>query len=199
MNALLKSISDALVAFGPVGVLLLGLADSAGVPLPAVMDALLILVAVQSPQRAYLTALMAVLGSTAGNVGLFLAVRHGVRRFIPDEPPPGKRQRFQQWFRRYGLLTVFVPMVTPVPPLPTKPFVISAGALHTPLSSFLTVILVARFIRYFGLAYLGIQLGEDARAFLTRNAWTLVGIVLAMALVLYALMRVSDRGRQSVI
>ena len=92
-----------------------------------------------------------------------------------EEPSPGKRQRFQEWFRRYGLLTVFIPAVTPVLPLPLKVFVISAGAFHTPFGRFLLMILVARVIRYFGLAYLGLQFGADAQGFLQRNGWTLDG------------------------
>ena len=123
---LLSKIVAALIAFGPWGVFLLGFIDSLGIPLPATMDALLILVAVKAPQRAYFTALMAVLGTAGGSIGLFLAVRHGRRLFLKGEPPPGRRQRFERWFDRYGMLTVFIPAVTPVLPLPLKVFVVSA-------------------------------------------------------------------------
>ncbi len=160
------------------------------------MDGLLVLVAVKSPDRAYFTALMAVLGSTAGNLALFLAARYGIRRFLKGEPPPGKRRKFQSWFHRYGLLTVFVPAVVPVIPIPLKVFVVSAGALRTPLGRFLAVILVARIIRYFGEAYLGIHLGADAQDFLRRNAWTLVGIALALTLAMYWVIRLNDRRRR---
>ena len=191
-------ITAALVAFGPFGIFLLGVIDSVGIPLPAAMDFWLVYVAVKSPHSAYFAALMAVLGSTLGNLGLFLAARYGVRRFLfKSELGPGKGRKFQQWFQRYGLLTVFVPAVVPVIPIPLKVFVVSAGALRTPLSRFLTVILVARVIRYFGEACLGIQLGDDAQGFLQRNAWTLVGTAIALTLVLYGLMRLSDRRRES--
>ena len=79
--------------------------------------------------------------------------------------------------------------MTPVVPLPLKVFVISAGALRTSFGRFLAVILVARVIRYFGLAYLGIQLGMDAKGFLIRNGWTLTGIALALTFVVYFLIR----------
>jgi hypothetical protein len=59
---LLSKVVAALIAFGPWGVFLLGFIDSLGIPLPATMDALLVLVAVKAPQRAYFTALMGVLG-----------------------------------------------------------------------------------------------------------------------------------------
>ena len=50
--------------------------------------------------------------------------------------------------------------------------------------------------RYFGLAYLGLKLGPDAQGFLQRNAWTLIGVGIGLAAVLYVLIRINDR-RQS--
>ena len=196
---MLSKIVAALITFGPWGVFLLGFIDSLGIPLPATMDALLILVAVKAPQRAYFTALKAVLGSAGGSIGLFLAVRHGRRLFLKGEPPPGKRQRFERWFNRYGMLTVFIPAVTPVLPLPLKVFVVSAGVLKTPFSKFLAVILLARVIRYFGEAYLGILLGEDAQTFLARHVWTLLGIAVALAGAAYVVIGMIDRRRETAV
>jgi membrane protein YqaA with SNARE-associated domain len=195
---LLSKIVAALITFGPWGVFLLGFIDSLGVPLPATMDALLMLVAVKAPHRAYFTALMAVLGAAGGSITLFLAARHGRRLFVKSDPPPGKRKRFERWFDRYGMLTVFVPAVTPVLPLPLKVFVVSAGALKTPFSKFLTVILLARVIRYFGEAYLGIQLGEDAQTFLARHIWIILGIALALAGAAYVAIRMKTGGETAV-
>jgi membrane protein DedA with SNARE-associated domain len=200
MRALLTKISVALVAYGPVGVLLLALMDSLGLPLPAVLDLLLLDVAVHSthtPGRAYFTALLALVGSLAGNIALFQGARHGRRLFSRKEPAPGERRRFQEWFHRYGLLTVFVPAVVPFVPLPLKVFVISAGALHTHFRRFTAVVLLARVIRYFGMAWLALQLGADAHGFLVHNAWAMVGVALAVALATYGVIYWNDRRRQS--
>jgi membrane protein YqaA with SNARE-associated domain len=192
---LLKSIGDALIAYGPVGVFVIGLLDSLGVPLVGGVDALLIYVAVKSPHMAYLAATTATAGSILGNLLLFLGARYGVRRFAGEEAPDGKRQKFRLWFQRYGLLTVFIPAVTPFVPLPLKVFVVSAGGMHTPVGRFLGVVLLARVIRYYGEAYLGIRLGEDARGFLIHNGWNIAGIAVTMALVLVGLIRWHDRRR----
>ncbi|HLK62663.1 MAG TPA: VTT domain-containing protein [Bryobacteraceae bacterium] len=197
----MRKIFAALVAFGPWGVLVISIIDSMGIPIPSGVDFLLLTVAagsVNNPQHAYFTALLAVIGSTVGNLVLFQAARHGRRLFGKGEPSPGKQQRFQQWFQRYGLMSVFVPAVTPVVPLPLKVFVISAGALHTPVSRFVAVILLARIIRYFGEAWLGIQLREDAKGFLIRNGWTICGVALAATLALLFLVRLNDRRRQTI-
>jgi membrane protein YqaA with SNARE-associated domain len=190
---LLRRIANVLIAFGPWGVFVLGFIDSMGVPLPAAIDALMLGVAIETPHRAYFTALMAVLGSTGGNMILFQLARSGGKRFITAEPPPGKRQKFQRWFSRYGLLTVFVPAVVPFVPLPLKVFVVSAGAMHTHAGKFLAVILLARIVRYFGEAYLGIRLGSGAQFFLRQNAWTIVGVALAIALAAVAVIKITAR------
>jgi len=191
----LHHLSDALITFGPWGVFLLAVLDSAGVPMPAAMDFLLIVVSVKAPERAYFTALMAVLGSVSGNVALFLAARHGVRRLVKPTDP-GKPQKFREWFRQYGLVTVFIPALLPIP-MPLKVFVISAGVLHTPLADFLGVVVVARVIRYFGEAYLAVRLGHDAQSYLNRNAWTLIGIAALLAVVLIAVIRLNEQRRRA--
>jgi membrane protein YqaA with SNARE-associated domain len=195
---LLKNIGNALLAFGPAGLFVIALLDSLGVPLVGGVDALLIYVAVKTPQMAYIAAASATAGSILGNLLLFRTARYGVRRFAGEETPDGKRQKFRVWFQRYGLLTVFIPAVTPFVPLPLKVFVVSAGAMHTPVGRFLGVVLLARVIRYFGEAYLGIRLGEDAHGFLTRNGWNIAGIAVATALMLVALIRWYDRRRAEV-
>jgi membrane protein YqaA with SNARE-associated domain len=192
---LLKSIGDALIAFGPVGLFVIGLLDSLGVPLVGGVDALMIYLAVKTPHMAYIAATTATAGSILGNLLLFRTARYGVRRFARNEVPDGKRQKFRIWFQRYGLLTVFIPAVTPFVPLPLKVFVISAGAMHTSVSRFLAVVLLARVIRYFGEAYLGVRLGEDAHGFLLHNGWNIAGIAVAMVLVLVGLIRWRDRRR----
>jgi membrane protein YqaA with SNARE-associated domain len=196
---LLHKLIAALLAFGPFGLLAIAVIDSLGIPLPGAMDFLLVAFAVKEPEHAYFAALLAVIGSTSGNVALFMATRHGTRWFIKSEPSSPKGQKFHRWFRKYGLLTVFIPAVTPVVPFPLKVFVMSAGYLRTHFGRFLAVVLVARIIRYFGEAYLALQVGEHAEAFLRRNAWPLLGAALAMATGLYLLLRYSERRGESVL
>ncbi|PWU07845.1 MAG: hypothetical protein C5B51_08965 [Terriglobia bacterium] len=180
----LVKITAALVAYGPWGLLLIGLIDSIGVPLPATIDALLILIAAKAPGQAYYAASLAVLGSLAGNLALFQTARYSGQRAGRDSEPD-KPSKLSAWLRRYGLITVFVPAATPILPLPLKVFVVSAGALRTPLSKFLVVILAGRILRYFGEAFLGARLGAGAQGFLQHNKWTLLTIPIAVAALSY--------------
>ncbi len=188
---LLHHFVDTLIQFGPVGVFLVGLLESFGVPIPAVLDSLLFSLAWKTPASAYVLAACAVLGSLAGNIALFQTSRQGGRKLM-KAPPPDAPQKFRKWFQRYGLVTVFIPALVPIP-LPLKVFVISAGLFHTPFRNFIGVIVVARVVRYFGLAYLGAQIGGDGAAFLKQNIWSLVGISVGLAVALYVLVRFNDR------
>src|SRR5690242_8240296 len=135
MREILHKAATALLAYGPWGVFLLAAVDSMGVPLPAALDVMVIGVAaaaVDAPSKAWISALLAVLGSAAGNVFLFQTARQGRKLLSKQEADPGERRKFHLWFDRYGLLTVFLPAVVPLIPLPLKVFVITAGAMRTP-------------------------------------------------------------------
>jgi membrane protein YqaA with SNARE-associated domain len=195
---MLAKLTAALVAFGPLGILVLAFIDSAGIPVASGMDALVILVAAKAPSRALLAASMGVLGSLIGNVALFMAARTGARRFIKDVPQPGDKRRFRDWFNRYGLLTVFIPCMLPIP-LPLKVFVISAASFGTPLRTFVLVITLGRSIRYFGEAYLGVVLGEGSWPFLRAHTWHLLAGAVALFAVLYMLLMLTERRRKRAI
>jgi membrane protein YqaA with SNARE-associated domain len=191
---MLAKLTAALIAYGPVGILLLAFIDSAGIPVASGMDALVIVVAAKAPSRAVLAASMGVLGSLIGNLVLFLGARAGARRFVAAKEPAEKQQRFRDWFRRYGLLTVFIPSALPIP-LPLKVFVISAAAFGTPLRTFALVITLGRSIRYFGEAALGVALGEGSWQFLRAHTWHLLAGAVALFAALYLLMLWMDRRR----
>lgn len=192
MQETLKHFSLWLQAYGPWGIFALAAIDSAGVPLPTAADFMLLTIGITGLESAaYFAAFMAFVGSLLGNILLFQMVRQGRRLMTKEEAAPG---RFQQWFQQYGLLTVFVPAVVPLLPLPLKVFVISAAALGTPFNRFVAVITAARVIRYFGLAYLALQLGADAEGFLRRNAWTMAGVIIGIAFVLYFVARRRQPG-----
>jgi membrane protein DedA with SNARE-associated domain len=94
------------------------------------------------------------------------------------------------------MVTVLVPALVPIP-MPLKLFVISAGVTGTVLGEFVAVVLIARVLRYFGEAWLGITLGRESTKFLTTHAWDFVAGAVALFLVLYGFIRWRDatRGR----
>ena len=181
---MLRHLTEVLVAWGPAGILLLSILDSSGVPVAGVFDAYLILVAAERPGVAWICAAVAVAGSMVGNIILFSAAQRGGHSFMEKMASKGRGARFRAWFQRYGLITVFIPALMPIP-MPLKLFVVSAGVLGTKRSSFLLVILCARMLRYFGEAWLGVTLGRESIRFLTGHVWQFVGAAAALFAVLY--------------
>lgn len=167
----LRLIAQTLVSWGPAGVFVLALLDSAGLPLPATVDALLIAVSASEPALAFAAAALAVSGSTAGCMVLYLVARKGGELYWRRHVPQRRAETFRRWFGRYGLVTVFIPALMPLP-LPTKVFIIAAGVFGARAVPFLLVVLAARVPRYAGLAWLGAQFGEQsAAAWLKQHAW----------------------------
>ena len=72
--------------------------------------------------------------------------------------------------------------------------VFCAGALQVRFEYFLLVLVLARAIRYFGLAYLAVHYGEATFAFVRSHGWQLgLGILLIAAIVMTALRLLQKR------
>lgn len=157
---------------------------------------LVVLLAVADPGRAWIGTLAAIAGSVIGNYILFAIARRGGRAYLDARTQTGRAAKFREWFQRYGLLTVFIPAVLPIP-LPLKVFVLSAGALGVSPVVFLAVICGARLLRYGGLAWLGAQVGEESLDYLKDHAWHLLGFAALLFAVLYLMVRAAERRRLS--
>jgi membrane protein YqaA with SNARE-associated domain len=191
---LFRHFVDVLVAFGPLGILVLAVVEST-VPVAGVFDVLVAVFAAERPALAWWCAACAVIGSTTGTYVLFHTAQRGGRRYLDQSTESTRGRKFRTWFERYGLITVFIPALLPIP-MPLKLFVVSAGALGTGTRAFLIVLVVARTLRYFSLAWLGVNLGKDAGGFLNAHKWHFVEAALVLSVVLYGAVRLSDRWRR---
>ncbi|MBI3209376.1 MAG: VTT domain-containing protein [Candidatus Solibacter usitatus] len=188
----MKQFVTLLTSWGPAGVFLLAVLDSAGIPLPAAVDALVVATAAVHPASAYLSAAMAVAGSLVGCMCLFYVGRKGGQAYLDRVTQSGRNAKLRAWFQTYGLISVFIPALLPIP-LPVKIFVLSSGALGVRPLTFLFVILAARIPRYFGLAWLGAQLGENTMGWLKSHIPHLFGVALGLLIVLSLLVWMYQR------
>jgi membrane protein DedA with SNARE-associated domain len=187
-----QKLFDLLITLGPLGVFAISVLDSAGIPLPMGVDALLLTIAVMVPPKAYLAAALAVLGSVAGNAFLYYVARKGGEAYLKKHTDSPRAKRFTEWFHRYGLITIFIPAVVPIVPLPLKVFVLTAGATGVSFKAFLATILAGRIPRFLALAYLGLQVGENSMGWLEDHAIHLTFVAVGLFLVLYALVKFVD-------
>jgi membrane protein YqaA with SNARE-associated domain len=161
--------------------------DSAGIPLPTGVDAMLVILSSLNPAAAPLYAGLSILGSLIGCQILFIIGRQGGKMYLDKKTEHGRAKKFRDWFQKYGLWTVFLPALLPIP-LPTKVFVLSAGALGVPSLRFALVIFVARTIRYFSLAYCGTIYGRTAFDYIKASGMPLgatVGVLIAITLLIF--------------
>jgi membrane protein YqaA with SNARE-associated domain len=186
---------DVLVSWGPLGLLVFAAIESAGVPSPGGTDALLLVLAIARPQEAMLCALLATIGALIGSVIFYEITRKGGEKFLAKYATGAGGARFREWFARYGLITVFIPALLPIPILPFKVFAACAGVMSIPRRRLLIVLALGRVPRYFALAYLGQQLGENSTAWLKSHLWHLFALAIAIGIALYLLIRWVDARR----
>jgi membrane protein YqaA with SNARE-associated domain len=192
----MKRVFEVLQAWGPLGIFGIAFLDGLGIPNPGGTDIALIALVIAEPAKAGLLAALAVLGSLAGTMIFFGLARKGGEALLEQRLQGPRGRKFRRWFHRYGLVTVFIPAVLPLPFLPMKAFVLCAGALGIRPLHFLGVMAAGRVARYGGLAYLAHQLGENSVAWLGEHKWHLALFALLLALGLWALIRFSDRERR---
>ena len=184
-----------LVSLGPWGVLIVSTVESLGIPNPGGTDWLLVGMAIARPADAVLCAAMAVIGSLLGTAVFFDVMSRGGEKLLTKYTSSERGAKFRAWFQRYGLLTVFIPALVPLPFLPFKVFAACAGAMQVNRWRFLGVLAVGRTIRYSALAYLGVKLGtvENSKAWVKGHTWHMVFLAAAISLFFYFLLKFLDR------
>ncbi len=192
----MRQLAAALISFGLPGLFFFAIIDGAGVPMPGGLDALLVFLAIQRYHGILVLTLTAVAGSLIGNAILFSLARKGGELYLDKRTQSGAAARFRHWFHHYGLLTVFIAALVPLPIMPMKIFVLSAGALGSSFIGFLATLFIARLFRYFGLAWLGEQMGYEAIPYLRHHLWQLTAASIALFVILYAMVKVADHLRE---
>ncbi len=193
----LHHVIEILLTWGPYGLLLLSILDSVGLPVVGGVDGLLIAVATDKPGQAYVAAACAIAGSLAGSLILFGIARKGGEVLLTKHISGRMGARLHIWFQRYGLVTVFVPAISPLP-LPMKIPVFCAGALNVRIAYFIFVVLTARVIRYFALAYLALHYGHSSVQFLLKHGIVVGLVALGLAVVVAVGLRLYQRHRVEV-
>ena len=184
-----------LASWGPWGILGLSFVESLGIPNPGGTDFALVALAAAQPEHAVLAAALASLGSLVGTLIFFEITRKGGEAFLERYTQKGRAARFRLWYQHYGLVTVFISALVPIPILPFKVFAACAGAMGVQRGKFLAVLASARIPRYAGLAYLGTRLGPESWPWVRGHMWQLAGVAGVLFLVLFGAVNWFDRAR----
>jgi len=192
----MKAFRAFLVSLGPWGMLVVALIDGIGVPNPGGPDILLTGLSIVQPEVAYFAAALTSAGSLLGSFVLFWLARKGGEKYLDRRLRGERALRLREWFRHYGLVTVFIPALVPFP-MPLKAFILCAGASGVGFTPFLLTLAAGRIPRYFGLAWLGRNLGENSTQWLSEHRWHFAAAAATLFVFCYLLIKVVDRMRHA--
>jgi len=178
----LGKLSHWLLSFGPFGLLAIAFLDSVLVPIPGGVDAMLLLLAAARPSWVLIYVAAAMIGSTAGCVGLYKISERAGHRAL-NKFSEKKQKRVKDLIDRYDVLSVLVASVLP-PPFPFKLFVISAGVFRLNLLRFTIAVAVGRTFRYLLEGYLAARYGEHAKEILAHY-YPAIGIAAAVLIIVF--------------
>ena len=191
----LGKFSHWLLSFGPFGLLAIAFLDSVLVPMPGGVDAMLLLLAASRPSWMLIYVATAVVGSTAGSLGLYIISKRAGHRAL-NRFSESKQKRVKDLIDRYDVLSVLVATVLP-PPFPLKLFVVSAGVFRLNVVRFAMAIAAGRTFRYLLEGYLAARYGEQAKEILAQY-YPSIGIGLAIAIVvLFVVKNLLKRGSRA--
>lgn len=189
----LADAQGALAAYGVWGLVLVAFTEAICFPIPP--DAILLPLALTSPQRALWYALICTLASTAGGlVGRQLGLLLG-RPLLARLATATQIDRVDGWFQRYGGWAVGLAALTPIP---YKVFTIAAGVFYMGLGPVLWGSLLGRGVRFFLEGGVVLLLGSAAPYYLNRYLGPATLILGTLVVLLWLVGRRLRRSRNTI-
>jgi membrane protein YqaA with SNARE-associated domain len=147
---------------GAAGLFFLAILDSSPIPSFAGPDILTAILAASHRPLWYEYAASATAGSVIGAYITFRLAHRAGSAYLESKFKKSRVSKFLKLFQRWGTGTLIASSAIPLPS-PTSMFFAAAGASDYPKGRFLTIVVLSRAARYFGIAYLA---GHYGRHFL---------------------------------
>ncbi|HEY0264150.1 MAG TPA: VTT domain-containing protein [Granulicella sp.] len=147
----LKKWNVALLAFlkplGAWGLCAISLIDSAAIPMPIPVDALVVDYVMHDHAKAILYCFMAALGAAVGGLLPFFLGRAGGELFLLKRINRERFEKLRDRFEKQEFLAIMLPAMAP-PPFPVKVFEFSAGVFEMKTGVFFGALLLGKFLRF---------------------------------------------------
>lgn len=167
-----------LVKLGFLGAGVLGMFDSALIPVP--IDAILAVYIWNDKSHFWAYPLLAAAGSAIGGLLPYWIGRGGGELYLHKHVNHRKFDDLRLRFENKEFVAVLVPSMLP-PPTPWKVFVFAAGVFEMRVRSFLLAVFLGRIIRWMTLAVLVLELGPEAVGLVAHHATAVVAAVAVLA------------------
>jgi len=180
---------------GAPGLFFLAIIDSTPIPTLGGVDILLAILAARHVEPWWVYGLVAAAGSVVGAYITFHAARAGGADYLQKKFGQKRVTRFLDLFERWGTRGLAVSASVPFP-FPTSAFFAAAGVLAYPVRRFLTVVAVARAVRYLTISLVAFHYGRHfIRALRNPSQYYgwLIALGLLVALLVFAAALVQRR------
>jgi len=147
---------------GAAGLFFLAILDSSPIPSFAGPDILTAILAASHRPLWYEYAVSATAGSVVGAYITFRLAHKAGSAYLESKFKKSRVSKYLKLFKRWGTGTLIASSAIPLPS-PTSMFFAAAGASDYPKGKFLTIVVLSRAARYFGIAYIA---GHYGRHFL---------------------------------
>lgn len=167
----------ALIKLGFLGAGVIGIFDSALIPLP--IDAILAVYIWNDKSHFWTYPLLSAAGSAIGGLLPYWIGRGGGELFLRKRVNHRRFDELRVRFENKEFVAVLVPSMLP-PPTPWKAFVFAAGVFEMRVRSFLLAVFLGRLVRWMTLAILVLKLGPGAVGLVAHHATAVVAVVTAL-------------------
>ena len=164
----------ALIKLGFLGAGVIGIFDSALIPLP--IDAILAVYIWNDKGHFWTYPLLAAAGSAIGGLLPYWIGRGGGELYLRKRVNHHRFDELRHRFENKEFVAVLVPSMLP-PPTPWKAFVFAAGVFEMRVRSFLLAVFLGRLVRWMTLAVLVLKLGPSAVDLVAHHATAVVAVV----------------------
>jgi membrane protein YqaA with SNARE-associated domain len=163
---------------GPVGLLLLGMADSSFLVLPFGNDVLLVLLVARNHHLVWEYVPLAALGSVIGVFFLDLVARKGGEEGLQKMMDRKRFEGLEKRMKKRGAIGIALACIAP-PPFPFTAVIAAASAFQYPRHKLFAVAFVARLVRFSMVAVAAIELGRQIIAISKSPEffWTMIGFI----------------------
>jgi membrane protein YqaA with SNARE-associated domain len=191
----LLAIASFMQAWGLFAGFGVALVDGMGLPLPGIVDAVVIGYSVSHPSLAWLCVLLTATGSTLGCLVLYGIGYKGGQAFVEKKMSRRQFERAHAFFERNRFLALMLPSMMP-PPFPLKVFVFTAALFEVSIKHFLATVFLGRLVRFALFTFIAVKYGPRLAAGFGAHARLILlvaGVAVAVLLIWRAMHR---RGRR---
>ncbi|MEZ5361675.1 MAG: hypothetical protein R2748_04850 [Bryobacterales bacterium] len=182
-----RAIWDQLVSYGPLGMFVIAIVDTAFLPTAQAVDLMVVMQAAAAPEMALPLFVCMVLGSSVGAVILWSIARSGGAWALSRSIKAEKLERVRAKIRKYDAAALVIPSFLPIPGSPMKLFIFAAGALGISPLRIGVAVGAGKVGRYGLMIGLGLWLGDEAWPLIKQYGGRVAVAALALIAIAFAL------------